>query len=499
MMISKKSQRKPDTVRSRMIRHSALILLIMMSATLYTGLASFQLADSVSVLFRNNLLMKDLRESLARTETSLTNYLTSKNSDALKEYIKNSTHLSDTARKLNQEIRNDESLLLQRDLAHSIEQYIIKTETSVSGKRGRDVQTYSTAYYESEKIADVIRFLIEKNEKVFIADSIAAFSNYKSVISPAVTTNAILVVAATLLGLMLLISYSYTLTEPLAVLAEAANALGTGNYEAELPKPNRMDEISVMATAFSTMRDNIKQSFNSMQEKAEMEKSLMQERMHVLDMEHKLKDAELLALQSQINPHFLYNTLSAGMGIAWEENADRTSNFLEDLAGFIRYALKPTFRTVLVSEELECAQRYIRLLQARFGARYQFEIHAEESALSAKTPALLLQPLIENAITHGLAKKEEGGTIKVSITTKGSDVVLQVEDDGEGMSEHEIARLYQELDTYNEPARKDGSGIGLRNVMRRITLSTNGVGVVEIHSILGSGTTVTIRVPRKGD
>ena len=498
-MKNMKSHRKPDTVRSRMIRHSALILLIMMSATLYTGLASFQLADSVSVLFSNNLLMKDLRESLVRTETSLTNYLTSKNSDALKEYIKNSTHLSDTARKLNQEIRNDESLLLQRDLARSIEQYIIKTETSVSGKRGRDVQTYSAAYYESEKIADVIRFLIEKNEKVFIADSIAAFSNYKSVISPAVTTNAILVVAATLLGLMLLISYSYTLTEPLAVLAEAANALGTGNYEAELPKPDRMDEISVMATAFSTMRDNIKQSFNSMQEKAEMEKSLMQERMHVLDMEHKLKDAELLALQSQINPHFLYNTLSAGMGIAWEENADRTSSFLEDLAGFIRYALKPTFRTVLVSEELECAQRYIRLLQARFGARYQFEIHAEESALSAKTPALLLQPLIENAITHGLAKKEEGGTIKVAIAFDGSDVVMRVEDDGEGMSEHEIARLYQELDTNHEPASKDGTGIGLRNVMRRITLSTNGVGVVEIHSILGGGTVVTIRIPRKGD
>ena len=163
MMKNRKNQQKPDTVRSRMIRHSALILLIMMSATLYTGLASFQLADSVSVLFRNNLLMKDVRESLARTETSLTNYLTSKNSDALKEYIKNSTHLSDTARKLNQEIRNDESLLLQRDLARAIEQYIIKTETSVSGKRGRDVQTYSTAYYESEKIADVIRLLIEKN------------------------------------------------------------------------------------------------------------------------------------------------------------------------------------------------------------------------------------------------------------------------------------------------------------------------------------------------
>lgn len=484
-----------NTVRGRIISHSVLILLIMMLATIYTGLTTFTLTNSVSVLFSNNLILKDLRETLAQTDANLTAYLTSKSSDALKDYIRNSTRLTEISRRLNRDIRDDESLLLQRDLVRVVEHYLTETESCVAAKRGRDVQAYSAAYDESRKTVDIIRYLAEQTERVFIADSLTAFTGFRSSVPATVATNAILVIAASLFSFMLMIQYSYTLTEPITVLATAARAVGRGEYDARLPALDRSDEIGVMAAAFSTMRENVHKAFDELKSKAEIEKNLMEERMVVLDMEHRLKDAELMALQSQINPHFLYNTLSAGIGIAWSEKADRTSKFLEDLAAFIRYSLKPTFRMVRVGEEIECARRYINLIQARFGERYRFTIMADPETLEIQTPALLLQPLIENAITHGLGKKEEGGEVRISVRATGTGTFLSVSDDGEGMTVREIGQaLGDEAEGENAKRR----GIGLMNVKRRVTLSTNGEGSVDIESTPGSGTTVCIRLPRNG-
>lgn len=484
-----------NTVRGKIIAYSLLLLLIMMLATLYTGLTTFNLTDSVSVLFSNNLLLRELRETLSQTDGNLTVYLTSKNSDALKDYIRNSTHLAEISRKLNNTIQSDESSLLQRSLARVVAYYLAEAESCVAAKRGRDVQAYSASFEESRKTVELIYYLAGQTESVFIAASLSAFSGFRSGIPMTVTTNAILVVAASLFSFMFLIQYSYTLTEPISVLAKAARAVGKGDYGAALPPRGRTDEIGVMATAFSTMREDIRRSFDELKSKAEIEKNLMKERMLVLDMEHRLKDAELMALQSQINPHFLYNTLSAGMGIAWSEKADRTSGFLEDLATFIRYSLRPTFRTVRVDEEIECARRYINLIKARFGERYRFVIDVDKTALKAQTPALLLQPLIENAITHGLGKKETGGTVFITVQVTETETLFAVRDDGEGMSAEEAARALSE-----GPEDKDSPqrGIGLQNVKRRVTLSTNGKGKIAIESGPGKGTTVFIHLPTIG-
>lgn len=119
------------------------------------------------------------------------------------------------------------------------------------------------------------------------------------------------------------------------------------------------------------MQQSIRQAFDELHQKAELEKKLLEQQMHELDYEHKLKEAELLALQSQINPHFLYNTLSAGWLLALAEQDETTAEFLEKLANFIRYVLRPTNRYVLVSEELECAKRYVWLLQLRKQGMFQ--------------------------------------------------------------------------------------------------------------------------------
>jgi len=483
------------TVRRKIIANSTLVLLITGSATFYTGLASSELARSVIVFFRNNQLMNDVRKDLARTETSLTGYLTGKSTDSLKDYIRFSTKLSEDARQLNRDVRPDESLLLQRDLAGLIDSYLEDAEASVTAKRGRDVRGYTDRYESSEQGAELARLLITRIEGIFINDSLKAFSGFNASVSAVLATNAVLVLAATVLGLALLVAFSYKLTGPLSKLAEAARAVGRGEYDYELPLSETHDEIGTTAAAFSSMQASIRQAFEELKSKAEVEKRLMEERVHVLELGHRLKAAELLALQTQINPHFLFNTLSAGMQLALSEDADRTGDFLENLAAFIRYALKPPARLVRVADEIECVERYIWLLRLRFRDRYRFVVAADAAAMDVETPALLLQPLVENAVNHGLRDREDGGVVRVAVRLTGGEAILSVEDSGDGMSEREIEELLRE-NTEDEGLRE--GGIGLRNVIRRVSLATGGRGRVEIESSPARGMSVRIHLPAGG-
>ena len=480
------------TVRRKIIANFSIILLIIASATFYTGRASSELARSVELLFRNNLLMEDIRSALNQTEGELSGYLMNKSSDSLKGYIRQSTKLSEKVRKLNREIRQDDSLLLQKDLAGLIDSYMQDAEASVSAKRGRDVQGYSERYENAEQTAELARFLIMRIEGIFLSDSLKAFSEFNSRISAMLASNAALVIAATLMGIMLLLRFSYKLTGPLAKLAEAARAVGRGEFDHELPLPETGDEIGTTAAAFSSMQESIRKAFEELKSKSEVEKTLLEERMRVLDMSHKLKDAELLALQTQINPHFLFNTLSAGMQLALTESADRTADFLENLSAFMRYVLKSPSRSVWVSDEIECLERYIWLLRLRFGDRFSFEVSVDEEVLSVETPALLLQPLVENAVAHGLKDREEGGVVRVTARKVGTEAVLSVADSGEGMTCTEIQRVLNEDENVHE------CGIGLRNVIRRVTLATGGRGHVELDSVIGRGTEVRIHLPLEG-
>jgi sensor histidine kinase YesM len=480
------------TVRGKIIANSALILLVLSLATLYTGLASSELARSVELLFRNNRMMEGIRGLLDSTENGLAGYLTTKSSDSLKDYIRFSTRLTDESRKLNREVRPDEPLLLQRDLAGLIDSYLEDTEASVAAMRGRDVAAYTKSYEDSENSAELARFLIDKIDGIFLSDSLAAYSGFSTQISAVIVSNYLLVVAATLMGLMLLVRYSYKLTGPISRLAEAARAVGRGEYGYELPVPESGDEIGTTTSAFASMQQSVRRSFEELKSKAEVEKTLMEERMRVLELDHKLKDAELLALQTQINPHFLFNTLSAGMQLALVEDADRTADFLDKLAAFIRYVLKPPSRSVRVSDEIECVERYIWLLRLRFGERYRFELSVDEEVLQVETPALLLQPLVENAVTHGLRDREEGGEVRIAARLEGEYALLSVEDTGEGMSDEEIGRVTREGST--DEGMYEG-GIGLRNVIRRVALATGGRGRVELESVLGAGTSVRIILP----
>jgi sensor histidine kinase YesM len=476
-------------LRNRIIANSVVILLVLVIATSYTAFASFDLARSVELLFRNSISMEELRSTLRETQQNLTGYLSAKNSESLKEFIRTSTMLRGMTLKLNRENKVDDVFLLEKDLAFLIDSYLTSAEGAVQAKRGRDVTGYVSLYEDARETASLIEFLSATMDSIHLGQSLKGFSSYRANINLALVSNAVLLVAAFLFSIALIGRYSYTITEPLARLSVAADAVGRGEYDHPLPPYEREDEIRTLHDAFVNMQDSVQKAFVELTRKAELERSLMEERMRVLTYQHRLKDAELLALQTQINPHFLYNTLAAGWQLALTEGNEKIAEFLEKLAAFIRYSLKPSTRFVLVSEEIECVRQYIWLLKLRFGERFRFRLEVQDEALAYETPALVLQPLVENAVVHGLKDLEEGGDVIVSARLDGDTLRLSVSDSGRGMKKEDIETALAAADPEDTTPQH---GIGLHNVIRRVSLATGGTGKVEIESEPGHGARITI-------
>ena len=506
--------RRTSSLRSKMIAITLFMLVIIGAATLYTGLATATLAQSLGLLFQRNQLIEDLRLGLAGSAQALADYLASGSADNLSAYQRNSQILADRSQALNRQVRDDEALLLQRELAGLVDRYLQDADAAVAAKRERYISTFTAHFESSERTAELARSIIERVERRNLAASIDAYTGLDQRIGAIIATNAVLILAALLMAFTIFLRYTWSITGPLSTLAESARFIARGDYDRELPRIEAAEEIATMAAAFENMRRSVRSAFDELRSKAEIERRLMEEDLRLVDMDRKLKDAELFALQNQINPHFLFNTLQAGMQLALEEHSDRTADFLDKLALFIRYAIKPASRSVLVMDEMECIERYIWLLKLRFGDRYSFEVSADEAVLQVETPALVLQPLVENAVTHGLRDREEGGHVRISARLESAEdggegpsdhvggqageaqarayAVLTVEDTGEGMYPVEVERLLRE--SSNEDHLREG-GIGLRNVIKRVGLATGGRGGVEITSRPGLGTTVRIRIP----
>lgn len=206
------------------------------------------------------------------------------------------------------------------------------------------------------------------------------------------------------------------------------------------------------------------------------------------------REAQLRALQAQINPHFLYNTLDTINWIAIGHNAPEISNMINGLAKYFRLSLNKGRDLVSVTDELNLAKVYLEIQQSRFPKSFEVHFVIEDGLDDLEMPKLTLQPIVENALLHGIRKsKGKTGTILIGAKKEDGVLVLSVTDDGIGMDEE----LVQSLLTKPRPSMKsDGSGssYGLYNVNERIKLFAGDHYGLCIHSTLGEGTTVTVRI-----
>ena len=215
------------------------------------------------------------------------------------------------------------------------------------------------------------------------------------------------------------------------------------------------------------------------------------------------KQAEFLALQNQINPHFLYNTLDSIRGDALAAGAQSIADITEALSTFFRYTITETRNLVTIGEELENVHNYFVIQQYRFGDKLTMVVDIKDNRdeiLRIQCPKLFLQPIIENAIFHGLERRKDDGLLTISIEQADEDLHVDISDNGAGIPAEQLYALNKSLSRVSvgaimeEPNGKKG-GIALKNVCRRIKLLFGERYGIHISSIVGIGTKVEVVLP----
>ena len=209
-----------------------------------------------------------------------------------------------------------------------------------------------------------------------------------------------------------------------------------------------------------------------------------------------LKQANLQTLQSQINPHFLYNTLECIRGMALMENQVGISDIAWSLSRFFRYSISGKSNLVTLGDELENCEIYARIQKYRFHDRFTLEISGEQEVKTMILPKLSLQPIVENAMLHGLQDTLVGGRIQIRIERVHSDVNITISDNGCGMPPEQLAALNARIHSECSP-REEGShnGIAMYNVDRRMKLYFGSEYGLHVFSCQGMGTDVVLRLP----
>lgn len=211
--------------------------------------------------------------------------------------------------------------------------------------------------------------------------------------------------------------------------------------------------------------------------------------------QYKFKTMELLALQSQINPHFLYNTLE---NIYWQviqamDGPSDTSTMLENLSDILRYSLSSPEKQVTLREELHHTTCYLHLMQIRYEDKFTYDVDVQQGLLDMKVIKLFLQPFIENAIYHGIKNKETQSHLRLRAYSRRGSIILHILDTGSGMSKHQLHQLRDKL----KLEKQDFDHIGVCNTYNRLRLVHSQDLSIRILSKEGQGTCITICIPKE--
>lgn len=285
----------------------------------------------------------------------------------------------------------------------------------------------------------------------------------------------VFIIAFVLFILSIINSYISTrITDPIKELEKAVNEIEQGNLEVEVRSAGSY-EIQHLGTSIQSMARRIRKLMNDI----------------VAEHESKRR-SEFDTLQSQINPHFLYNTLDIIVWMIENEKQSEAVKVVTALARFFRISLSKGKSIIPVKDELEHVRNYLMIQHMRYKNKFTYDIEADEDVLELASLKLMLQPLVENAIYHGMEFMDGDGEILVRAWRREDDLYMSVSDNGLGMTQEQVEHLFQAAD-HTSSGR--GSGIGVKNVNEWIKLYFGTGYGLDIQSEPDEGTTVTAHLP----
>jgi two-component system sensor histidine kinase YesM len=482
------------------------IILIFVLTTILTSITSVfilglssNIIEKMDEMFASNVELEEFLNDMHYVNTNLTNYLVTDDSDSLLNYYKFKDSFEVKTKEMfapSQGIYSQDDLLY-KDIFYMVQSYFEETEDAIDAKGLNDADKYIARYAEANQITGYIQAYVDRLNLSILDVNTNQYLSMSENLNNLRNSNIVLILSVIALNAMVITYLVYNMTKPIVKLAHSAEEMSKGNFDADDVEVYSQDELGVMANTFNAMKHSIRQYISELHNKADTESKLLEQQIENLEIQSLLVDAEMKALQMQINPHFLFNTLNAGVQLAMIEGSERTSAFLDDIAKIFRYNVKSLNRKVKIKDEMDTVRAYSNLFSVRFGEIVKFDYNIDCSLLDIDVPPLIIQPLVENATIHGIGNVETGGTIMITLERSGANVMISVSDNGVGMDEETRRKL---LDCYRFESEKTGhtTGIGVYNVVKRLKLFFGCEDVIDVKSEPGKGTTITLKLPYSG-
>lgn len=452
------------------------VFVLLANLVLLFGINS--MSNELEKVYQENLTLNSLSESLNAVQDNMTEYLNSKTTEALENYYRSEQEYNSKIQEMTDEVSSVTFKRMERNIKNMSQQYLDITNQTIEAKRGRNVEKYRIRYEKATDLYEYIdSYIYGLNIEQFITNS-KNYNELSHAFRVFESMSMLVMAVVIILNVMLIVRFTRSMINPLKNLSNLANEVAEGNLEVELTDSEYNDEIGVVTNAFNQMVVSIRQYIEQIKESIEVEQLLKEKE---LMMEAHLKDAQLKYLQAQINPHFLFNTLNAGAQLAMMESADRTYEYVQKVATFFRYNVKKGNETVTIREEISLIDNYIYILNVRFSGDIHYEKNIEEEWLDMPMPSMILQPIVENCVNHGIREMAGEGKIWLSVYEMDGVVCISIGDNGKGMTQDMIQKVLS--GTYREESKSgDSNGIAMDNVIARMQLFTGKEHVMDIFS-----------------
>ncbi|WP_235817556.1 MULTISPECIES: sensor histidine kinase [Gracilibacillus] len=464
-------------LRTKLLLYFLVILVSMVALFLIREWHTQRIVSLHEENSEHYFLLNELTNSTDLTLQSLQIFVHEPTENNKEAYQQEKQQLQTLTTDFEQKIRDSMDKQNYLSLLTSFQEYADETITLVEQDH---IEQYASSLNETDRTADYIheKTLEFINQQLTEYQHIIELENQR--IEEAKKTGSFVFLTIILLSILFALWFSNGATKVIEKLTSASKEISQGHYNIPDVQVSQRDELRVLTDTFNRMKYNIVEAISEMKEKAKMSQLL--------------KEMELKSLQNQVNPHFLFNTLNVISKTSYIEGADKTSDLIHSISALLRYNLGNLDRETSLKDEVAVVNEYFFLQQSRFGDRITFEQNIEEDCLHVAIPCLTLQPLIENAFVHGIEEMAEDAVITLAIFSTARQVVIEVSDNGKGMSQAKIAAILNHQETDREQ-KGHSTGIGLRNVMERLKIFDKSSDVA-IVSEVGKGTTVRITLDK---
>lgn len=435
---------------------------------------------------------------ISRQLTALENFRWENgDANALLQILQNGATTADTwLWRIDSDLREvgEEQYLLAQAVRTTYTNYdLLMDELQAHLKQGSTEEAAALYYGEVTLCGEYLQRYTDELLQTAITEGQSTYTRLSALNERLKGVQAVTTLLCVLLG-ALFVRTVWHLLDPVQQMIVASRAIGRGELDTPDVIVQQTDEIGQLAGAFNTMKHSMARQVNMLREKNEIERQLHRRETEALELQNTIERARLQHLRSQIDPHFLFNTLGVIQRVSDEEKAPRTRTLITALSQLLRYSLASNDLQVPLSREVRIIGEFFAIYHVRFGDRVRLTWHISEDLDLTETmvPSFIVQPLVENAFKHGIVPRETGGTVHIRIRRlpRHRLLYISVRDDGVGMTREMLETVRAQLSRVPE----SGTHIGLSNVAARLRL-LDPPGRLDLHAAPGKGTRAVLFLP----